>query len=146
MGKYEAVCDCEIIHKEKVETAKKSILDEEKLLLISDFYKALSDSTRIKIINLLEKNELCVCDISNILNMTKSAVSHQLKNLKELNLIKSKKVGKEVWYTLSDDHVKQVFDISLDHILNGKFINVFVMVVVTMTKHQELQCHNIFYR
>lgn len=117
MGKYEAVCDCEIIHKEKVETAKKSILDEEKLLLISDFYKALSDSTRIKIINLLEKNELCVCDISNILNMTKSAVSHQLKNLKELNLIKSKKVGKEVWYTLSDDHVKQVFDISLDHIL-----------------------------
>lgn len=117
MGKYEAVCDCEIIHKEKVEAAKKSILDEEKLLLISDFYKALSDSTRIKIINLLEKNELCVCDISNILNMTKSAVSHQLKNLKELNLIKSKKVGKEVWYTLSDDHVKQVFDISLDHIL-----------------------------
>ena len=96
MKKYESICDCEIIHNEKVEVAKKSMLDEEKLLDIADFYKAMSDSTRIKIINLLEKNELCVCDISSVLNMTKSAVSHQLKNLREMNLIKSRKQGKEV--------------------------------------------------
>ncbi len=117
MGKYEAMCDCEVIHTDKVNKAKATMLDEDILLTIADFYKALSDSTRIKIINLLEKNELCVCDISSVLNMTKSAVSHQLKNLRELNLIKSRKVGKEVWYTLADEHVSEVFDISLEHIM-----------------------------
>lgn len=117
MGKIDNVCDCEAIHKEKVIKAKASMIDDETLLNIADFYKAMSDSTRIKIINLLEKNELCVCDISSILNMTKSAVSHQLKNLHEMNLITSRKVGKEVWYTLADDHVKQVFDISLAHVM-----------------------------
>ena len=117
MGKYEAMCDCEVIHNDKVDKAKATMLDEDTLLTIADFYKALSDSTRIKIINLLEKNELCVCDISSVLNMTKSAVSHQLKNLRELNLIKSRKVGKEVWYTLAGEHVSEVFDISLEHIM-----------------------------
>lgn len=117
MGKIDNVCDCEVIHKEKVIKAKASMIDDEVLLNIADFYKAMSDSTRIKIINILEKNELCVCDISSILNMTKSAVSHQLKNLREMNLITSRKVGKEVWYTLADDHVKQVFDISLAHVM-----------------------------
>lgn len=120
MGKNELYCDCEVIHEDAVKNAREKILDEETLLLISDFYKALSDSTRIKIINLLEKNELCVCDISVILNMTKSAVSHQLKNLREMNLIKAKRKGKEIWYTLADDHVKEVFDISLEHVLEGE--------------------------
>lgn len=121
MKKTEIYCDCDVIHKDKVEKAKSLMLDDDKLILISDFYKALSDNTRIKIINLLEKSELCVCDISAILNMTKSAVSHQLKNLKELNLVKSKKVGKEVWYTLSDEHVSEVFEISLEHILEKDY-------------------------
>lgn len=109
-------CDCEIIHQDKVNDAKKTMLDEESLLEMADFYKALSDSTRIKIINLLEKNELCVCDISSLINMTKSAVSHQLKYLREMNLVKTRKSGKEVWYSLADNHVKQVFDISLKHV------------------------------
>ena len=117
MGKIDNVCDCEVIHKEKVIKAKASMIDDEGLLNIADFYKAMSDSTRIKIINLLEKNELCVCDISSILNMTKSAVSHQLKTLREMTLITSRNVGEEVWYTLADDHVKQVFDISLAHVM-----------------------------
>lgn len=117
MGKNETGCDCDIIHEEYVSKAKSNMLDEEKLLLISDFYKALSDSTRIKIINLLNNHELCVCDISVVLNMTKSAVSHQLKNLREMNLIKSRKQGKEVWYSLADEHVKEVFAISLEHIM-----------------------------
>mgnify|MGYP003289737848 CR=1 FL=1 len=117
MGKNELVCDCDIIHGDLVEKAKQTILSEDMLIKISHFYKALSDSTRIKIVNLLEKNELCVCDIAVILNMTKSAVSHQLKYLRQLNLIKSCKRGKEVWYSLADEHVKQVFDISLEHIL-----------------------------
>ena len=120
MGRKEIGCDCDVIHKDKVEKAKTTMLDEETLLCIADFYKAMSDSTRVKIIDLLDKNELCVCDISSLLNMTKSAVSHQLKYLKEMKLIKNRKKGKEVWYSLDDNHVKQVFDISLEHILESK--------------------------
>ena len=84
--------------------------------MLADFFKILSDSTRVKIVSILEANELCVCDICNVLNMTKSAVSHQLKNLREMNLVKCRKVGKEVWYALADDHVKKVFDVALEHI------------------------------
>lgn len=109
-------CDCEVIHQDKVAKAKQTMLDEASLLEMADFYKALSDSTRIKIVDLLEKNELCVCDISSLIDMTKSAVSHQLKYLREMNLVKTRKAGKEVWYSLADEHVKQVFDISLAHI------------------------------
>lgn len=117
MGKSELKCDCNIIHSDVVNEAKKCLLKDETLSNMSLFYKAMSDSTRIKIINLLKDNELCVCDISAILNLTKSTVSHQLKYLRELNLIKCKKLCKEVWYSLADDHVKEVFEISLEHIM-----------------------------
>ncbi|MBR4418382.1 MAG: winged helix-turn-helix transcriptional regulator [Clostridia bacterium] len=116
MGNSESVCDCEIIHQEKVEQAKQTMLDEGLLLTVADLFKIFSDSTRVKIISVLEKNELCVCDIANILNMTKSAVSHQLKNLRETNLIKSRRLGKEVWYSLADEHIKKILDIALEHI------------------------------
>lgn len=119
MGKSALECDCEIIHNELVNNAKKSVLSDDVLLNMADFYKAFSDSTRIKIINLLNEHELCVCDISAILNLTKSTVSHQLKNLRDMNLIKNEKRGKEVWYSLADNHVKKVFEISLEHILEG---------------------------
>lgn len=108
-------CDCSCIHVSKVSEAKNNLLDDDRLMFMADFYKAMSDSTRLKIINLLVKNELCVCDISYILNMTKSAISHQLKNLRELNLIKCRKQGKEVWYSLADEHVKELFDVCLEH-------------------------------
>lgn len=116
MGKVEMKCDCDPIHTRKVNKVKKELLDERRLNMIANFYKAMADSTRIKIINVLENNELCVCDIASILDMTKSAVSHQLKYLRDLDIIKNKKVGKEVLYTLTDDHVKQVFNISCFHI------------------------------
>lgn len=119
MGKCGAECDCNIIHKDKVETAKSKMLDDEVLLSMADFYKALSDSTRIKIINALSVCELCVCDISSILNITKSAVSHQLQNLKEMNLIKSRKLGKVVLYSLADKHVSDVFKVSEEHVMEA---------------------------
>ena len=119
MGRSQQGCDCNIIHGGIVDICKNEMLDEEILLSMADFYKALSDSTRIKIINALASSELCVCDISSLLNMTKSAVSHQLGNLKEMNLIKSKKVGKEVWYSLSDKHVLDMFEICKEHILEA---------------------------
>ena len=112
----EKSCDCEIIHKEKVEKALSEMLDEETLLCIADFFKVLADSTRVKIVNLLDNNKLCVCDISAALGMTKSAISHQLKNLREMNLVKAEREGKEIWYSLADEHVKEVFDVSAEHI------------------------------
>lgn len=118
--KYASSCDCNIIHEEAVNKARQSVLDEDSLICVADFYKAMADSTRIKILNLLFKHELCVCDISVILNMTKSAISHQLQNLKDMNLIKSRKQGKEVWYSLADRHVEEVFKISLEHVLEEK--------------------------
>lgn len=109
-------CDCEVIHQDVVEKVKSEMLDDDSLINMADFYKALSDSTRIKIINSLYISEMCVCDISVLLNMTKSAISHQLKNLKELNLIKSRKQGKEVYYSLADRHVGIVFEITKEHV------------------------------
>ena len=120
MGKIEVECDCNIIHEDHVKQAKDKMLKEDVLLLIANFYKAMADGTRIKIINILKENELCVCDIAVVLNMTKSAVSHQLKYLRRMNLIKSRKTGKEVFYTLSDNHVNKVFDISLEHVMESE--------------------------
>lgn len=119
MGKCQQGCDCNIIHGGIVGKCKCDMLEEDILLSMADFYKALSDSTRIKIINALVISELCVCDICSLLNMTKSAVSHQLGNLKEMNLIKSRKIGKEVWYSLADEHVLEMFEICKAHILEA---------------------------
>ncbi len=113
-------CDCNIIHGENVNNVREVMLNDEILLDIADFYKALSDSTRIKIINALDNAELCVCDISALLNMTKSAVSHQLQNLKEMALVKSRRQGKEVYYSLADNHVREVFEISIEHVMEKK--------------------------
>ena len=117
MGKSEIECDCDIIHEDKVGEVKKRLLQEDILLEMADFYKALSDSTRIKILDVLYVGEFCVCDISVLINMTKSATSHQLKYLREMNLIKSRRQGKEVYYSLADRHVKEVFEISREHIM-----------------------------
>lgn len=114
------ICDCNTIHDEHVQAAKEQMLDDDTLLDIADFYKALADSTRIKIINALDKGQLCVCDISALLNMTKSAISHQLQNLKEMGLVKGRRQGKEVYYSLADNHVRQVFEICIEHVLEMK--------------------------
>ena len=116
MNKVKILCDCDIIHKDKVKATQSKMLDAESALLIADFYKALSDSTRIKMIDALFCGELCVCDLSYLINMTKSATSHQLRYLKDMNLVKSRRQGKEVFYSLEDEHVKKVFAISVEHI------------------------------
>ena len=110
-------CDCNVLHKDLVEVAQKNMLNENLLIDMANFYKAVSDVTRMKIINALYVKELCVGDIANLLNMTKSAVSHQLKYLKNAFLIDCRKQGKEVYYFLADEHVKVVFEISKEHIM-----------------------------
>lgn len=116
MGKNELTCDCDVVHLDKVESAKNCLLADDKILKISSLYKAMADSTRIKIINILKDNEVCVCDIAVVLNMTKSAVSHQLKYLREMGIIKNRKEGKVTFYTLADEHIRQIFSVTAKHI------------------------------
>lgn len=116
MKKKELICDCDIIHKDIVDEILKNKPDYTKLIKLSELFKILGDITRIKIIWILDNNELCVCDIANILNMTKSSISHQLAILRKSNLVKYKKQGKEVYYTLDDEHINKLYEIGLKHI------------------------------
>lgn len=116
MSKNEFICDCNIIHEDIVKKVLNTMIQQEKINKISDFFKILGDSTRAKIIAALDQNEMCVCDIANVLQMTKSSVSHQLAILRKAKLVKYRKEGKTVYYSLSDNHVQEVFESGLDHI------------------------------
>ena len=86
------------------------------LFELSELYKIFGDSTRIKILYVLFESEMCVCDIGELLQMTKSAISHQLRILRQSKLVKARKVGKEVFYSLSDDHVVKIFEMAIEHV------------------------------
>lgn len=116
MKQDEMVCDCDVIHEDAVDAVKKKMPDDRELYDLSDFFKVLGDSTRAKIIWALDEGELCVCDLAVLLNMTKSAVSHQLRSLRDANLVKNRREGKNVFYSLADDHIKQIFEKGLEHI------------------------------
>ena len=91
-------------------------VDENILCDLAELFKIFGDSTRVKILHALEKHELCVCDLANLLSMTKSAISHQLQSLRLSNLVKFRKEGQVVYYSLADDHVKAILDIGFEHI------------------------------
>lgn len=116
MVKNEFVCDCNIIHQESVDIALKKMPKDEVLYHLADFYKLLGDTTRCKILFAINEHEMCVCDLANVLSMTKSSISHQLNTLRRSEVVKCQKVGKEVYYTLDDDHIHKVFEIGLEHI------------------------------
>lgn len=116
MSREEIFCDCDVIHADVVEEVKKRMPKECDLYDLSDFFKVLGDSTRVKIIWALDEKEMCVCDIAVLLNMTKSAISHQLKSLKQADLVKFRREGKVVYYSLKDDHVKDIFEKGMEHI------------------------------
>ena len=116
MSKNEFICDCNIIHQDVVDKTLKEMETDELLMKLAEFFKILGDTTRVKIINALDKNEMCVCDIANVLNMTKSSISHQLSTLRKNGIVKCRKVGKEVYYSLDDEHVQQVFEVGIEHI------------------------------
>jgi ArsR family transcriptional regulator len=109
-------CDFTVIHEEVVNAVKEKMPEEENLYDLAELFKVFGDSTRIKILWALEESDMCVCDIAVLLNMTQSAISHQLRVLKQARLVKFKKEGKVVYYSLDDDHVKQIFDQGLIHI------------------------------
>ncbi|MBQ7352139.1 MAG: helix-turn-helix transcriptional regulator [Clostridia bacterium] len=118
--KVENKCDCNCIHRDKLDRAIGCLKSFNSFCRLSEFYKNFSDETRLKILTILDNVEsMCVCDIAVALDMTKSAISHQLKLLKDDNLVKSSRSGKIVYYSLSDDHVKEILECGLEHIKEG---------------------------
>ena len=109
-------CDCDVIHDDIVRQVKNKMPQEETLYDLAELFKVFGDSTRIKILWALDEAEMCVCDIAFLLNMTQSAVSHQLRVLKQADLVKNRRDGKNVFYSLDDEHVKQIFNQGLIHI------------------------------
>lgn len=109
-------CNCTIIHDEVVGKVKGNMPEEENLYDLAELFKVFGDTTRIKILYALFASEMCVCDVAAVLNMTQSAISHQLRVLKQARLVKYRKDGKIVFYSLDDEHVKQIFDQGLIHI------------------------------
>ncbi|MBR1638550.1 MAG: helix-turn-helix transcriptional regulator [Treponema sp.] len=110
-------CDCEIIHEDTVKAVKETFPADEVLFDLSDFYKIFGDTTRVKILYALDKSDLCVCDISALLGMSVSAVSHQLKTLRDSDLVRTRRDGKVVYYSLADEHVKSILECGFEHIL-----------------------------
>ena len=110
------ICDCEMIHESVVADTREKLQPETEYSSLAALFKMFGDSTRVKLLHALEQNELCVCDLAALLGVTKSAVSHQLKALRLSNLVKSRRDGQVVYYSLADEHVKTILDIGFDHL------------------------------
>ncbi|WP_279139764.1 ArsR/SmtB family transcription factor [Faecalicoccus pleomorphus] len=101
----------------RIEEAQKKMPDTSSIEQLADFYKVMGDMTRLKLLMALETGEFCASDLANVSQMTRSAVSHQLKTLKSNKLVKSRKEGKTVYYSLDDEHIHSVLKVALEHIL-----------------------------
>jgi ArsR family transcriptional regulator, lead/cadmium/zinc/bismuth-responsive transcriptional repressor len=110
-------CASPIIHRDRIRKVRSIIPDRKELETLADLFKSLGDLTRINILHALSISEMCVCDLSNLLGMQQSAISHQLKILRLGNLVKSRKAGKVVYYTLADEHVKGIFALGMNHVV-----------------------------
>nr|WP_042265417.1 metalloregulator ArsR/SmtB family transcription factor [Clostridium butyricum] len=110
-------CSCNVIHEDVVEMVKNALPQDEVLYDLAELFKAFGDSTRVKILCALFESEMCVCDLSAILGISQSAVSHQLRTLKASRLVKFKRVGKVVYYSLEDEHIKHIFNEGFKHII-----------------------------
>lgn len=109
-------CKVTIIHEELVNEINRTMPKEEVLYDLAEIFKVFGDTTRIKILYSLFKNEMCVCDISAIVGVSRSAISHQLRLLKQSKLVRYRKEGKVVYYSLDDEHIKSIFNAGLAHI------------------------------
>ena len=116
MGNVAPSCEYMHIHEDLVKKVEETMPLTEELFDLAEFFKIFGDSTRIKILYVLFESEMCVCDIAQVLNMTVSAISHQLRILKQARLVKFRKEGKSVFYSLSDDHIKKILDNGIEHI------------------------------
>ncbi len=116
MPKNAFSCDCHAIHHHLVEQTLNEMPAGEFFIELADFFKILSDPTRCKLIWSLQGREMCVCDLANVLSMTKSSISHQLHKMLDQGVVKCRREGKEVYYSLNDAHIEQLFAITTTHI------------------------------
>ncbi len=112
----ENLCEITIIHEDVVKKVKKIMPEDDEIYDLAEFFKVFADSTRMKMIYALMEKELCVCDLANIVNTTQSAISHQLKILRQSKLVKFRKEGKVVYYSLDDEHISQIVKKGREHI------------------------------
>ena len=109
-------CDLVCTHEEIIERVRAELPDEDTLYDLTELFRVFGDSTRMRILYLLFASEMCVCDMAALLGLTQSAVSHQLRALKNVRLVKARRDGKTVFYSLADDHVKTIIDQGLEHV------------------------------
>ncbi len=114
--KHNFSCDCDVIHEDIVDEIRKKMQSKEEYLKLASLFKMFGDGTRIQILHALEQGEMCVCDLAVLLGVTKSAISHQLKALRLANLVKFRREAQIVYYSLSDDHVKEILNKGLEHL------------------------------
>lgn len=110
-------CSEHHIHKDVQDMLSKTLPDDEKLYDLAELFKVFGDSTRVRILFVLFESEVCVCDLAEALNMTQSAISHQLRLLKQSKLVKARREGKSVYYSLADNHVRTIIAQGMEHLL-----------------------------
>lgn len=116
MSEKNFTCDCDVIHQDIVNDTVSRMQPEDEYTRLAMLFKMFGDPTRVRILHALELNEMCVCDLAHLLGVTKSAVSHQLKALKLSNLVKSRRDAQIIYYSLADDHVKEIIDMGFEHL------------------------------
>ena len=109
-------CDCNAVNTELVREVLSAMPEDTIFSALADFYRIIGNDTRCKILYSLSLKEMCVCDLANVLSMTKSSISHQLRYMRESGVVKCRREGKEVYYSLDDEHISGIFAISLTHI------------------------------
>ena len=113
----EMCCESTEVHEELLRIVNETLPDETELYDLAELFKVFGDSTRIRILFVLFEAEVCVCDLAKALNMTQSAISHQLRILKQNKLVKNRREGKSIFYSLADDHVRTIISMGREHIL-----------------------------
>ena len=116
-AEHSETCECEQIHPDAVSLVHSKLPEEDPIYEVAELFKVFGDSTRARIICALSISELCVCDLACILNMTQSAISHQLRILKQARMVKNRRAGKSVYYSLDDEHIRALFDIAFEHVM-----------------------------
>ena len=116
MPKNAFTCDCHAVNEDLVRQVLKDMPEEAVFSQLANFYKIIGDGTRCKLLWALQGRQMCVCDLASLLSMTKSAISHQLRKLREFGVVKCRREGKEVYYSLDDDHIAQIFALTMTRV------------------------------
>lgn len=110
-------CDITYIHDEVVRKVQKVMPEEDRIKDLAEFYKVFADATRVKILCVLLESEMCVCDLAALLKMTQSAISHQLRVLKQMKMVRNRREGKTVYYSLADKHIQNIISQGMEHVM-----------------------------